>query len=803
MIENLFLVSLQASLLITFIILFRKIFKKSHKIFTYVMWLVVLIRLCIPVQIESKYGLFSLKDVYVEENGKVAPMEGEGGNFDGIIKDINDNDVTNLFSPKPDTNSDSLIHQIQTQAPAGDLIQNEAIKEDMDNIGNVKDSISNSINNNANAGNNSNNENLTEELPISQNKNINLPNIATLISIVLISGMLIVAGFTLSRIIIMRNKVRFAIRENDNIWVSDSIDFPFVAGIFKGRIYLPADIDDNQREYILLHEQMHIRHKDYFIRNIIAVVNIVYWWNPLIWYATYLMKQDMEMFCDEAVIRQLERNRQKEYLSTLLMCAGQNSGIVPVMAFGESNVERRISHIMNIKKTRPYIVVALLLFAMVCFGGCVIKQDINENGNEVNADIKDEMTENGTSENSTSEKQTSENDTEGDFGGTIQEQETVVDGIKPISKYDMTVVNKLPYEQRETGEWFCEYTFYHKTYVSGILPGEDVRTTFVVLSKKGCGSFEELTQLAEERKNKKSCHWEVQIVEHIKHDYKLEDGKYISEKGQETIELSDSTIEFRDLTKSYYGTEYNYYIEKDFLNIFNDTVNEKILIIDDVTLEYKGNRYIHINSSPKKEKIVSNRTGYPQYDELLDKIDYINETNPTPEGYRSIGVCYIFGYPNKFNISGFYLIDLDNDGVEEMLLGENGQGDWHGIFYDIYTIKDGKLVQVVSGGERFTYELCKDNIIYNESTGGAYYGWSAYYTYSDVKLILKECVLFDASYGGIGNVNDDLDNDYFLCDEEFDASKGIPITREQAIQIRNKYEKVDFEFTNFNSIVYE
>ena len=800
MIENLFLVSLQASLLITFIILFRKIFKKSRKIFTYVMWLVVLIRLCIPVQIESKYGLFSLNDAYVEENGMIAPMEGEGVNSDSIIKDTNDNDVTNLFSPKPDTNNDSLIHQIQTQAPAEDLIQNGAIKEDTDNIGNVEDSISNSINsninNNANAGNGSNNENLTEELPISQNKKINLPDVATLISIVLISGMLIVAGFTLSRVIIMRNKVRFAIRKNDNIWVTDSIDFPFVAGIFKGRIYLPAGIDDNQREYILLHEQMHIRHKDYIIRNIIAVVNIVYWWNPLIWYATYLMKQDMEMFCDEAVIRQLEKGRKKEYLNTLLLCAGQNSGIVPVMAFGESNVERRISHIMNIKKTRPYIVVALLMFAIVCFGGCVIKQDISEKGNEVNADIEDEMTEDSTLENSTSEIQTSENDTAGSFEGTTQEQETAIDGTKPISKYDMTVVNKLPYEKRETGEWFCEYTFYHKTYVSGILPGEDVRTTFVVLSKEACGSFEAVTQLAEEMKNRKSCHWEVQIVEHIKHDYKLEDGKYISQNSQETIELFDSTIEFRDLTKSYYGTEYNYYIEKNFLNVFNDNVNEKILIIDDVTLEYKGNRYIHINSSPKKEKIVSNRTGYPQYDELLDKIDYINETNPTHEGYRSIGVCYIYGYPNRYDEGGFYLIDLDNDGVEEMLLGANGQDAWYGIFYDIYTIKDGKLVQVVSGGERFTYELCKDNIIYNNCTGGASHGWNAYYTYSDGKLILKECVLYDFSY-------DDIDNDYFLCKTEIDASKGTPITKDQAIKINSKYEKVGFEFTNFSSIVYE
>ena len=505
------------------------------------------------------------------------------------------------------------------------------------------------------------------------------------------------------------------------------------------------------------------------------------------------------MFCDESVMRQLERNRQKEYLSTLLMCAGQNSGIVPIMAFGESNVERRISHIMNIKKTRPYIVVALLLFAMVCFGGCVIKQNINEKDKEVGAVPENEITENGTTENDITENNTADSNDE-----VTQEKETTSDSSKPLSKYDMSVVNKVPYEQNNTGKWdMYGYIFEERAFVSGIIPGEDVRTTFVVLCKYGCGTFEKAAQEAKASRNKVGFSDTWQIVEHIKHDYKLENGRYISENSQEFIEIFDSTIEIRDLSKSYFGKEYSYFIENDFINIFNETVNDQIHIIDDVTLEYNGNRYIHINSSPKKEKVVSNRTGYSQYDELIGKMEHISETNHTIGGFKSIGVSYVYGFAQNLDGVGFYLKDLDNDGVEEMMIGCNSSGAGYGMFYDMYTIKDGKLTQVVCGGERDTYELCKNNIIRYEGSSSAATGWDAYYTYSDGKMNLIECVFLDGFYDGNPYGDDNLNDELFWCGSVIEDKYGTPITREQAMEINSKYEKVGFEFTCFSTVVYE
>ena len=138
-----------------------------------------------------------------------------------------------------------------------------------------------------------------------------------------------------------------------------------------------------------------------------------------------------------------------------------------------------------------------------------------------------------------------------------------------------------------------------------------------------------------------------------------------------------------------------------------------------------------------------------------------------------------------------------------MMIGRNSSGAGYGMFYDMYTIQDGKLVQVVCGGERDTYELCKNNIIRYDGSSGAAHSSDTYCTYADGKLNMIECVLYDGSYGGTRDPYDGIDNDYFLCDSIIDAKHGIPITTEEAKQIKGKYKKVGFEFTCFSTVVYE
>ena len=109
--------------------------------------------------------------------------------------------------------------------------------------------------------------------------------------------------------------------------------------------------------------------------------------------------------------------------------------------------------------------------------------------------------------------------------------------------------------------------------------------------------------------------------------------------------------------------------------------------------------------------------------------------------------------------------------------------------YMIYTIQDGKLEMVCSGGERDTYHLCEDNHILEEGSGGAANSIEAYYGFENGKLVLEEGIVLDGFYNE--------ENPWFLCDEELDASKGISITYEQVEEIRSKYTTIPIEFTLF------
>jgi len=93
---------------------------------------------------------------------------------------------------------------------------------------------------------------------------------------------------------------------------------PFVFGLINPRIYLPAGLDATERRYILLHEQIHIRRKDYIIKILAFLILSIHWFNPLVWIAFRLMSKDMELSCDERVLKEMDENIKKPYAASLL-----------------------------------------------------------------------------------------------------------------------------------------------------------------------------------------------------------------------------------------------------------------------------------------------------------------------------------------------------------------------------------------------------------------------------------------------------------------------------------------------------
>lgn len=168
--------------------------------------------------------------------------------------------------------------------------------------------------------------------------------------------------------VLTRQRLKGARQEAPGIYVSDCLKTPFVLGLFKPVIYLPEGLTGNERDYVLLHEQTHIRRYDHLIKLAAFVLVCLHWFNPLLWLAYFLMCADMEMSCDETVVRTLAGEHatktKKEYASTLLGLASHH----PVsfggpLAFGEGNIRQRITNVLTYKK-RTVFVSALLVVAV-------------------------------------------------------------------------------------------------------------------------------------------------------------------------------------------------------------------------------------------------------------------------------------------------------------------------------------------------------------------------------------------------------------------------------------------------------
>ena len=169
-----------------------------------------------------------------------------------------------------------------------------------------------------------------------------------------------------SAILLKRRTMEYAVI-TDGILESPSVDSPFVYGVFRPVICLPEGLEEAERRYVLLHERMHIRRRDHILKAVSFLMLAVYWYNPLVWLAYRLLSYDIELACDEAVIRQMSNQEQSDYAETLLRCASSNKNLLSPVAFGETNVKKRIRNILNYRKPAFWIMAVLL---GVCIALC-------------------------------------------------------------------------------------------------------------------------------------------------------------------------------------------------------------------------------------------------------------------------------------------------------------------------------------------------------------------------------------------------------------------------------------------------
>lgn len=184
-------------------------------------------------------------------------------------------------------------------------------------------------------------------------------------------GMVVLLILALVSMIKLRLCVREAVLYRENIYICDAVKSPFILGIIRPRIYLSSSLSEEEMAYIIAHESAHLKRKDHLWKPFGYLLLCIYWFNPLCWVAYIMLCKDIELACDEKVIRDMDFEDKKKYSRVLLSCATQRRLVMMCpLAFGEVGVKDRVKLVLNYKKPSFWIVLismAACVVVAICF----------------------------------------------------------------------------------------------------------------------------------------------------------------------------------------------------------------------------------------------------------------------------------------------------------------------------------------------------------------------------------------------------------------------------------------------------
>ena len=197
------------------------------------------------------------------------------------------------------------------------------------------------------------------------------PGRTTILAWVWLVGIAVLLLYTWISTQRLRRKVREAVRLQGNIYETEHIASPFVLGVLRPRIYLPYHMDSRDREQVIAHEQAHLRRGDHVWKPLGFLLLTIHWFNPLLWLSYVLLCRDIELACDEKVIKHLDCGQRADYMQALVTCSVNRRRIAACpLAFGEIGVKERVRSVMNYKKPTFWIIllaVAACVVLAVCF----------------------------------------------------------------------------------------------------------------------------------------------------------------------------------------------------------------------------------------------------------------------------------------------------------------------------------------------------------------------------------------------------------------------------------------------------
>lgn len=284
--------SLSGAVCVLFVLVLRMFLRKKPRGFSYVLWTVVFLRLLCPFTLQSRY--FGLALGNMEQTLETAAYEQELVQYQTLVR--KDGTAWSLAS------RGRLGMPLSQEAQAGDFGLGE-----MDRISGTAaleqgmGGVSVGFGNQQIQG-----EQISRRYSRSEVQ-FQTRGWVDACSLIWTAGVVILLGYSLVSYLLLRRRLRCAVRIQEDVYESDRISTPFLLGFFDPRIYLPVGLPQEERAYVLAHELVHLKRGDYLVKAVAWLTLSLHWFNPLVWLSYSLMARDMEMSCDERVIRRLGR----------------------------------------------------------------------------------------------------------------------------------------------------------------------------------------------------------------------------------------------------------------------------------------------------------------------------------------------------------------------------------------------------------------------------------------------------------------------------------------------------------------
>lgn len=340
--EDLFLVklwnmSITAGIAILAVTAVRVLLRRAPKIFSYALWGIVLFRLLCPISFSSRFSAFSLLEYVAQSQAAVQThadtealaVSGE----DQTAVELMVNPGNPAFAA-PAQDPDLAIHDKEIENGIGNETERETAGVEV-------------------------------QAPAPERAR-SWESVIPFLYGVWGAGAAVLLSVNLVTLRRLKRRTAVSRKLRDNVFLCDQVDTPFCLGVFGPKIYLPSTLGEREREYILLHEMHHIRRCDHIVKLLAFLALCLHWFNPLVWLAFFLAGKDMEMSCDEAVMKQMEGDIRKEYsLSLLQLATGKRAFVSAGLSFGEGNPRQRIQNIMNYKRPGFWVV-------MTAVAGCLV-----------------------------------------------------------------------------------------------------------------------------------------------------------------------------------------------------------------------------------------------------------------------------------------------------------------------------------------------------------------------------------------------------------------------------------------------